>query len=317
MNMSRRNGLAGVGLRLLGVAVAVWMAGTGAGAQAVSRSTSGGSAMAGQPASIHNTSVVIPYQWGMHVIERRYHEDDAFTQGLVLYNNILYESTGLYGQSSLRKLNPKTGVIIRQIDLPDTIFAEGLARVDDRLIQITWKEKKAFVYDLKMFEQTRDYDYSGEGWGLCLDEAHKPRRLVMSDGSDTLFYRDPDTFELIGSITVTRAGVPLHNLNELECVGQSVYANVWQTDTIVRIDKDSGIVTAEINAFGLLTNEERAGHNPDVLNGIAYDPDTKHFLITGKQWPKLYEVTFTGTDANNPGGGIPNLYLPQLRWDRR
>jgi glutaminyl-peptide cyclotransferase len=224
----------------------------------------------------------------------RPHDRSAFTQGLLLHEGTLYESTGQYGQSSLRQVDPATGEVLRRVDVPAELFAEGLALVADRLVQLTWREGVARVYDRDTFELVDELAYDGEGWGLCYDG----QRLVMSDGSDTLFFRDPETFELLGQVSVTRAGLPVSRLNELECVGEDVYANVWTTEEIVQIDKASGAVEATIVAAGLLTPEEREG--TDVLNGIAYDPETGTFLITGKFWPKLFEVRFIESTAALP-----------------
>lgn len=220
------------------------------------------------------------------VIAEYPHDPDAFTQGLLLHNGFFYESTGLYGESDLRRVDPETGAVLQQVDLNDQIFAEGLALIDDRLIQITWRENIAIEYDLETFEVNNVFEYEGEGWGLCFDG----EALYMTDGSDNLFLRDPETFELLAIIPVTLRGQPVFNLNELECVGDDIYANVWQTDFIMRIDKDSGVVGAEIDASGLLTDPESA--QADVLNGIAYDPENDIFYITGKLWPRLFEVQF-------------------------
>jgi glutaminyl-peptide cyclotransferase len=221
-------------------------------------------------------------------------------QGLVLYDGVFYESDGQYGKSNLRKVEPETGDVLQQVDVPAEYFAEGLALVDDRLIQITWKEGKAFVYNRDTFEQTDTFDYTGEGWGLCYDG----EQLYMSDGTDTLTIRDPQTFEKTGELKVmleggplslyTFQGSPLDLLNELECVGDDIYANIWQTDLIVRIDKISGNVTGVIYGGNLLSQEERLTlyTQGGVLNGIAYDPEDETFYITGKLWPKVFKVHF-------------------------
>lgn len=214
------------------------------------------------------------------------HDSGAFTQGLVWNGRTLYESTGLLGRSSLREVELETGRVLRRVALPPHVFGEGLALVGGRLVQLSWQNGLALVWDAATFEPRGEHRYAGEGWGLCYDG----RRLVMSDGSSTLAFRDPATFAETGRIGVTRDGDPLPHLNELECVGGSIYANIWQTDDIVRIDPASGRVTAHIDARGLLGPAERAG--VDVLNGIAYRPETGTFLVTGKLWPKLFEVRF-------------------------
>ena len=215
--------------------------------------------------------------------------DNAFTQGLLLDNGYLYESAGLYGESSLRKLDRNTGEVLQVIPLGPAYFAEGLARVDNRLIQLTWREGVAFVYDLDTLEQTGEYTYTGEGWGLCDDGS----ALYMSDGSSTLIIRNRQTFEPIGALEVRMDSQPVTMLNELECVGPSIFANIWQTDTIVRIDRATGFVTGVIDAAGLLSEIERLSlQNGSVLNGIVYDPAHDTFLITGKRWPAIFEVRF-------------------------
>jgi glutaminyl-peptide cyclotransferase len=220
------------------------------------------------------------------VLSVRPHDPGAYTQGLVWDHGTLYESAGLYGSSSLRQVDPATGEVLRRLDLPPGFFAEGLAQVGRRLVQLTWKEGVAFLYDTRSFERVGELRYEGEGWGLCNDG----RRLVMSDGSDRLSFRDPATFALLGGVDVRLDGRPARQLNELECVGGAVYANVWMTDEILRIDPAGGRVTAVIDAGGLLGGAEAA--HADVLNGIAYDPVKKTFLLTGKLWPKLFEVVF-------------------------
>ncbi len=214
------------------------------------------------------------------------HDTSAYTQGLLWWNGKLYESTGQYGRSDLRRLDPETGAVEQQVDISPAYFGEGLARVDDRLIMLTWKAQRAFVFGLERFDEQRTFRYEGEGWGLCNDGS----RLVMSDGSNRLAFRDLRTFEELGDVAVTLRGFPLTQINELECVGDSVYANVYQTDFLVRIDPSSGRVTHYIDASGLLTREEARG--VDVLNGIAFDPGAETFYITGKLWPKMFEVTF-------------------------
>lgn len=214
------------------------------------------------------------------------HDPAAFTQGLLLHEGSFYESAGQYGASSLREVDPETGAVMRQVDVPAAFFAEGLAMIDDRLIQLTWREGTAFVYDVDTFEQVGTFSYQGEGWGLCeTDDA-----LYMSDGSGTLTVRDPATFDELDTIDVTSRGQPVDELNELECVDDNVYANVWRTDTILEIDPATGDVVAEIDASGLLDADERAALPPDaVLNGIADAGDGRLYL-TGKYWPQLFEV---------------------------
>ena len=206
-----------------------------------------------------------------------------------MHDGALYESTGLYGRSTLRQVEIDTGKVLRQTDLPKTLFGEGLAWVDGTLVQLTWKEGVALVYDPKTFEKVREHPYTGEGWGLCFDGL----QLIQSDGSHQLTFRDPVTFAVTRQLPLFHDGQPLTALNELECVGDKVYANIWMTDRIVEIAKHSGAVTAVIDAGQLLTGEERTriGSNA-ILNGIAHDPSNNTFLLTGKLWPKLFRVRF-------------------------
>ncbi|HNM47522.1 MAG TPA: glutaminyl-peptide cyclotransferase [Candidatus Sumerlaeota bacterium] len=222
------------------------------------------------------------------VINRHPHDSTAFTQGLLLHDGKLYESTGLRGRSSLRRVDPVSGTVEQEVPVEEPYFAEGLALVGDHLIQITWQEQKALVYDLKTFQRIGELPYQGEGWGLCHDGAGK---LFMSNGTSEITIRDPKTFSRIGAINVTLGGREVRNLNELEWADGYIYANIWQRMAIVKIDPATGKVVATIRVADLLTPEEQRG--VDVLNGIAYDPATKHFLITGKFWPVLFEVTFT------------------------
>ncbi len=235
-----------------------------------------------------------PVELDVHVLATYPHDPEAFTQGLVWDGGRMFESTGLEGHSSVREVALNTGEVLRKEDLPPDVFGEGLALVDDRLIQITWKNETAFQWRKDTFEDLGHFLYQGEGWGLCLDG----ERLVMSDGSDTLTFRDPASFRILSQQTVTLQGQPVNRLNELECVGDDVYANVWLTDWIYRIDKDTGRVNAVIDAAGLLDREQAP--TADVLNGIAYRPETDTFLITGKLWPTMFEVRFVRSTAALP-----------------
>jgi glutaminyl-peptide cyclotransferase len=230
-------------------------------------------------------TTVVPARRTVEVVTRYPHDPGAFTQGLVYTDDgRLFESTGLEGRSSLREVRLEDGEVLRLRANAADEFAEGLALVEDRLIQLTWKDEVAHVYALDTFDPVDELGYEGEGWGLCYDGD----RLVMSDGSAELTFRDPITFDELGSVTVRASGTEVERLNELECVDGKVYANVWQTEQIVEIDPGSGAVTAQIDASGLLTPAERAG--TDVLNGIAYDGADDTFLVTGKLWPVLFEV---------------------------
>ena len=220
------------------------------------------------------------------------HDPEAFTQGLLLFDGKLYESTGINGASSLREVNLETGEVERILPLADKYFGEGLARVDDKLYQITWRSGEAFVYDLATFELEQTFEYTTEGWGLCYDGED----LYMTDGTARLFRRDPATFEeeRVVTVTLSKGGESkeIINLNELECVGEHVYANVWQTDIIVKIDKSTGNIVSEIDASALFPAGERPSDPNAVLNGVAYNPERETFYLTGKLWPKLFEVRF-------------------------
>lgn len=214
------------------------------------------------------------------------HDPTAFTQGLLWYEGQLLESTGLNGRSSLRRVDLESGQVLQQVPVPEQYFAEGLALVGESLYQLTWQSHAGFRYRLADLAPEGGFTYEGEGWGLCYDG----QRLVRSDGSADLIFHRPEDFAELGRVTVTLDGAPQERLNELECVGGQVYANVWQTDRILRIDPVSGRVGAEIDASGLLSAAERQG--ADVLNGIAFNPQAEVFYITGKLWPKLFEVRF-------------------------
>ena len=217
------------------------------------------------------------------------HDTSAFTQGLLWSDGLVYESTGLRGQSVLRMVDLPSGRVVQETAADPQHFGEGLALVDDQLIWLTWQAGTAGVYHQDTLEQTGSFTYSGEGWGLC----HDGDRLVMSDGTNTLTFRHSNTFEVLGSVPVTWAdGTPVNRLNELECVGDDVWANVWLTDRIVVINPDTGAVIAEADMAGIISPHPADADSNDVLNGIAYRPDTGTFLITGKRWPAIFEVRF-------------------------
>jgi glutaminyl-peptide cyclotransferase len=212
------------------------------------------------------------------------HDTRAFTQGLLMFGGKLYEGTGLYGRSTVRRVDLASGVVEQQSALPADLFGEGLARVGQRLFQLTWKDHKALVWDLVTLEKVAEFAYEGEGWGLCFDG----KRLVMSDGTDRLTFRNPTSFQKEGEVRVRHRGKRVGYLNELECVRGAVYANVWKDSHIARIDPTTGEVTGWIDASGLLEPSEAA--SADVLNGIAEMEGTDHLLVTGKFWPRIFEV---------------------------
>ena len=215
------------------------------------------------------------------VVAAHPHDRHAFTQGLLLYDGLLYESTGLRGRSQLRAVRPHDGRILRHVVLPATVFAEGLARVDQRLLQLSWQAGRAFVYNLKDFRLIREFTYPGEGWGLAFDGKH----LLMSDGSAQLRVLDAHKFTELRRIDVDDNGVPVPRLNELEWVGKALFANVWQSDRIARINTTTGEITGWLvleNLLGLAS--KRAG----VLNGMAWDEAKQQLWVTGKLWPRIF-----------------------------
>lgn len=215
------------------------------------------------------------------------HDRAAFTEGLEINNGVLYESTGTYGQSSLRAGDPSTGAPRQRIALPDQLFGEGTTVVGDRIWQLTYKAGVAILRDRTSLREIGRAHFSGEGWGLC----HDGSRLINSDGSSRLTFRDPRTYAATGGVTVHRpGGEEVEEINELECAGGQLWANVFGSDQILRIDPESGRITAAVDASGLLPPSEAAG--ADVLNGIAAVPGTDEFLITGKYWPHTYRVRF-------------------------
>jgi len=221
------------------------------------------------------------------------HDPKAFTQGLVYLDGFLYESTGLYGESSLRKVALETGEVLQQVDLASQYFAEGLTEWENTLVQLTWREETAFVYNRADFSLMTQYTYPTEGWGLT----HNGEKFIMSDGSAVLYFLDPVTFALEDSLAVSFQGESVTRLNELEYVRGEVFANVWQTDDIVRIDPETGFVVGWIDLTGLLSPDERTPE-ADVLNGIAYDSDTDRLFVTGKMWQALYEIRLVPLPAD-------------------
>lgn len=220
---------------------------------------------------------------GYRVISEYPHDPKAFTQGLVYYRGFLYESTGLYGASSIRKVDLKTGRVVAKRALSKRYFGEGLTVAGDRLVQLTWREGTGFVYDPESLELIGRFHYPIEGWGLAYDGAW----LLMSDGSAQLYRLDPETFGIVGKLEVRDARGPVSLLNELEFVDGFIYANIWQQDRIAKIDPVSGQVVAWIEMHGLRAN---GAPGAGVLNGIAFDSSKGRFLVTGKLWPKLFAI---------------------------
>jgi glutaminyl-peptide cyclotransferase len=225
----------------------------------------------------------VPVQ-GYRIVRAYPHDPDAFTQGLQYVDGVFYEGTGLNGRSSVRKVRIESGEVLQKRDLPQEHFGEGIAVLKSELFELTWQSRVAFVYDKVSFEPKRRLSYAGEGWGLT----HDGRSLIMSDGTDELRVLDPSTFVERRRIRVTAAGAPVRRLNELEVVRGEIFANVWMTDYVARIDPSSGRVTAYVDLHGLLSPAERA--RTDVLNGIAYDAEHDRLFVTGKLWPKVFEI---------------------------
>jgi glutamine cyclotransferase len=229
------------------------------------------------------------------------HDSTAFTQGLVWRGGRLYESTGRYGESSMRLVELETGRVIQKVDLADTYFAEGLAALGDTLYQLTWKEGVAFKYDAGTMQPAGQVSYTGEAWGLATDG----RRLIVSDGSSYLTFIDPRTFQIDTTVRVTNGGQPVDQLNELEWVRGEVWANVWHTQQIVRIDPATGRVKGMLDLSALIPPVS----DPEgVLNGTAYDETTNRLLVTGKLWPKVYEISIPSLGIG--GGGAAGAPAP-------
>jgi len=223
--------------------------------------------------------------YSYEIFNRWPHDRTAYTEGLVFSGGALFESTGLNGASSVRRVEIATGRVTQSLSLAPDFYGEGLTLFDDMLIQLTWQSHKGFVYDARCFCPRGEFAYDGEGWGLT----HDGRSLIMSDGTQRIRFLDPRTFATIRTIDVYDNGQPLMNLNELEYVRGEIYANVWQTDSIVRIDPATGALRGRIDLTGLFPVAERAGPD-DLLNGIAYDDATDRLFVTGKNWPTLFEI---------------------------
>jgi glutamine cyclotransferase len=230
------------------------------------------------------TSNITPV-YSYNVVNTYPHDRSAFTQGLVFEDGVLYEGTGLNGRSTLRRVELETGEVLQIHELPAQFFGEGVTVYGNDIIQLTWQSHVGFVYDRDSFELLQEFNYSTQGWGIT----HDGERLIMSDGTATLYFLDPETFEEIGRVGVYDNDGSVNRLNELEYVQGEIYANVWQTNCIARIDPQTGQVVGWIELKGLLTPED-CGEPVDVLNGIAYDAENARLFVTGKLWPKLFEI---------------------------
>lgn len=224
---------------------------------------------------------LIPYE----IVAAYPHDAGASTQGLLHAGGALYESTGGRGRSSIRRVEPATGKVTAMHRLPPHLFGEGIAAVDDRLLQLTWKSRLGFVYDRASLRPVGSFRYATEGWGLTYDGRH----LVLSDGSSYLRFHDPETFTVVRELQVRDPDGPVAHLNELEFARGAIYANVWKTHRIVKVSPETGAVLGEIDLSPIVNDLRLAGHRR-VANGIAYDADRDRFYVTGKLWPKLFEI---------------------------
>jgi glutaminyl-peptide cyclotransferase len=229
-----------------------------------------------------------PTLYTYQIIKTHQHDTTAFTEGLVFNDGVLYESTGEYGSSSLRQVNLENGVIQHEVFLPNQYFGEGLTVVNDSLIQLTWQNKIGFIYDKETFSLLGNFSYSTEGWGLTFNGSD----LIMSDGTAKLTFLDPVTFQMVGQVSVHDGNTPVTNINELEFINGDVYANIWMQQKIAIINPQTGTVKGWIDLTGIY----QSNNLDDVLNGIAYDSQTNRLLITGKDWPNLYEITIISTN---------------------
>lgn len=224
-------------------------------------------------------------QYGYEVVKKIPHDVTAFTQGLTVHDGVFIESTGQTGMSSVRRVDMKTGKVLKKTPLNPQIFGEGSTVFNNKIYVLTWLNQMGFVYDVQTLEQTQTFSYVGEGWGLTTDGTV----MYMSNGTNMIAVRDPSDMHMLRSFTVTQEGSSVRELNELEWVDGEIWANVWRTEKIVRIDPASGMVTGVIDLSGILPDSERPV-NADVLNGIAYDPSTKAIYVTGKNWPWIYHI---------------------------
>ncbi len=227
-------------------------------------------------------------QYACEIVNTYPHDRSAFAEGLFFLDGFLYESTGEFGESSIRKVKLETGEVVQRRDLPAQYFGEGIVKWRDRLIMLEYQSGIGFIFDFQTFDLRDQFHYPPEGWALTTDG----KRLIMDDGTARLRFWDPETLQEIGGVTVTAQGQPVKNLNELEWVKGEILANVWTTDRLARINPENGEVTGWVNCGGLLLDSDRTGGGkpPEVLNGIAYDAAGDRLFVTGKRWPKLFEV---------------------------
>jgi glutamine cyclotransferase len=236
-------------------------------------------------ACVANKKKSISLYYGYEIVNTFPHDSNAFTQGLIFEDGYLYEGTGQKGYSSIRKVELETGKVLQIYHMPDNYFGEGITIWKDKIVQLTYKSKTGFVYDKETFEPQRQFSYRTEGWGITHDGEH----LIMSDGSPTLFFLNPETFEVKSKLAVYYGSRLLNNINELEYINGKIFANIWGKDKIAIINHETGKVESIIELGGLL-NRREIKQQVDVLNGIAYDAKNKRIFVTGKWWPKLFEI---------------------------
>lgn len=224
--------------------------------------------------------------YSYRIVDSYPHDPSAFTQGLVYDRGELYEGTGLYGQSSLRRIDIQTGEVLQIVQLEDEFFGEGITIWEDKIIQLTWQSRQGFVWGKENLARIDNFTYQTEGWGLTSDG----EKLIMSDGSNILYFLDLEDYSLLGTLEVTACGEPVRGINELEYINGMIYANLWPSSWIAIIYPDTGEVKGKINLSGIMTEENIQGRRVDVTNGIAYDPSEDRLFITGKFWPKLFEI---------------------------
>ena len=232
---------------------------------------------------------------GYEILATLPHDPTCYTQGLVIADGIFYESCGLYSQSSLRKVDPISGDVQAEAELAATFFAEGLVLLEGKLYQLTWKENTGFVYDANTLELLRTFNYQTQGWGLTTDGS----ALILSDGSNTLYWMDPGTLHVVRQVNVSYQGQPLEYLNELEYINGKIFANIYLTDTIVAINPEDGSIVSLIDLTGLRPEQNREMQG-EVLNGIAFDAINDKLYLTGKKWPSLYEIRLVPLSLSTP-----------------
>jgi glutamine cyclotransferase len=259
--------------------------GDGGAANISTKATPSKAATPARPASQDAPSSVDVPVYSYEIVASYPHDPKAYTQGLAFYDGMLYESTGQYGQSSLRRVELKKGKVKKKIEVSGQYFAEGMTILHGKIYQLTWQQNKGFIYDLKDFKLENEFAYDGEGWGLATDG----QALILSDGTNQIRFIDPSNFRLLRTINVVNDTQPLGHLNELEYIHGEIYANVWKTDNIVRLDPNTGRILAWIDLAGLRP-AETSNNSENVLNGIAYDADNDRLYVTGKRWPVVFEI---------------------------